>query len=290
MPMISAGGIRLHYHLQGSGATIVFLHPPCIGSRVFTYLLNDLSRDHRTLLFDLRGHGQSPKSETPLTISLLAEDACRLMDALDISKAYLCAYSSAALIAMEAMLSHPDRFLGAALLSGIIQASGSKSGWKLWFGSLAARMKAKEILVLPQLWSNSDNIYTYRNLRRETSAGDLANWRQYMDSALRHSVTERLREIRRPVLMICGDKDQEARRQARIMQQALPYPSTAFLAGMKHTLPTHAADSAGAVIRDWIRAGEGAVKKNTANRPDDWNPGVPYRQDGTEEIYGHPEM
>jgi pimeloyl-ACP methyl ester carboxylesterase len=58
VPLIHANGIELHYHLQGKGTPIVFLHPPCIASRVFTYLRNDLSQDHKTLLFDFRGMGE----------------------------------------------------------------------------------------------------------------------------------------------------------------------------------------------------------------------------------------
>jgi pimeloyl-ACP methyl ester carboxylesterase len=256
MPRTEVSGVRLHYHAQGSGTPIVFLHPACIGSRVFTYLFNDLSRDFRAVRFDFRGHGQSESGTAKLTIPLLAEDACRLMDALDVRQAYLVAYSAASLVALEALLTHPDRFRGAALLSGMAEAEG----WtrtKLKMGRFAVRAGARDLLTYPQLWSNSDNVYTYRRLRGETLRGDIAKWREYMECALDYSAVSRLPYIDQPVLLLCGERDADAIGHARVLQQGLRRCSTAFLPGRKHALPTYGADGTGALIRGWLYAQEG---------------------------------
>ncbi|TJY39782.1 alpha/beta hydrolase [Cohnella pontilimi] len=252
MPMIHVNGVDLHYHLQGKGVPIVFLHPPCIGSRVFTYLRNDLSQDYRTLMFDFRGHGHSGTSGTRLTIPLLVEDTRQLMDALDISSAYLCTYSMASMVALEALLTHPNRFSGAVLLGGLAKATGWRLRGRLRAGSIASRWGARDSVAAPILWVNSDNTQTYRNLRRETLSGDVAKWREYFDSGLRYSAENRLPEIKQPVLLVCGEKDRQFHKHMRTMKQGLPNASTAFIRGKKHFLPTYAADPIAGAIRLWL--------------------------------------
>jgi pimeloyl-ACP methyl ester carboxylesterase len=257
MPMIHVNGIDLHYHQQGKGVPIVFIHPPCIGSRVFTYLRNDLSRDHRTLLFDFRGHGRSGTSRTNLTIPLLVEDTRQLMDSLDISSAYLCAYSVASMVALEAMLTHPDRFRGAVLLGGMAEASNWKTKVKLRAAGVASRMRAKDLVAVPILWVNADNSQTLKRLRGETLAGDVAKWRDFFESARRYSAVSRLPDIKQPVLLVCGERDSLGKKDMRTLQEGLPDDSSAFIPGMKHFLPTYAADPIGDLMRGWIGAQEG---------------------------------
>jgi pimeloyl-ACP methyl ester carboxylesterase len=257
MPMIHVNGIDLHYHQQGKGVPIVFLHPPCIGSRVFTYLRNDLSRDHRTLLFDFRGHGRSGTSRTNLSIPLLVEDTRQLMDSLDISSAYLCAYSVASMVALEAMLTHPDRFRGAVLLGGMAEASGWKTKAKLRAAGVASRMRAKDLVAVPILWVNADNSQTLKRLRGETLAGDVAKWRDFFESARRYSAVSRLPDIKQPVLLVCGERDSLGKKDMRTLQEGLPDESSVFIPGEKHFLPTYAADPIGDLMRGWIGEQEG---------------------------------
>jgi pimeloyl-ACP methyl ester carboxylesterase len=268
MPMIHVNGVDLHYHLQGKGVPIVFIHPPCIGSRVFTYLRNDLSQDYRTLMFDFRGHGHSGTSRTRLTIPLLVEDTRQLMDSLDISSAYLCAYSLGTMVALEAMLTHPDRFRGAVLLGGLAKANGWRLRGRLRAGSIAGRLRARDSVAAPILWANSDNSQTYRKLRGETLSGDVAKWREYFDSGLRYSAVERLPEIKQPVLLVCGEKDREFKRHLRTLQEGLPRDSYAFIPGVKHILPTYAAGPVSDAIREWLGAPEGIREdRPTPGRP-----------------------
>ncbi|MCD9023964.1 alpha/beta fold hydrolase [Cohnella silvisoli] len=254
MPLIHANGVEIHYHLQGKGTPIVFLHPPCIASRVFTYIRNDLSQDHKTLLFDFRGHGRSGSSEAPITIPLLAEDVRRLLDALNISKAYLCTYSLGSMVGLHALLTYPDRFFGGIFLGGLAEASGWKTRAKLKAGIWASKLKARELISLPSLWVHADNHETFYRLRGETRAGDIAKWREYMTSGLSYSAVGRLKDVRQPVLLLCGEKDTEFKGYMDVMQKGLPNDSSAYIPGVKHTLPIYGAGSIGELIRGWVGA------------------------------------
>lgn len=254
MPLIHANGIELHYHLQGKGIPIVFLHPPCIASRVFTYIRNDLSQDHKTLLFDFRGHGRSASSHSPITIPLLAEDIHQILDMLNISKAYLCTYSLGSMVALQTMLSYPDRILGSIMLGGVAEVNGWQTRAKILAGLWAGKLRARELISLPLAWVHADNHETFRRIRMETQSGDIGKWREYMDSALNYSAISRLEDIQQPVLLLCGEKDTEFKRYMQVLQKGLPNDSSAYIPNVKHTLPIYAPDSVGEIVRNWVKA------------------------------------
>lgn len=257
MPLIHANGVELHYHLQGKGTPIIFVHPPCIGSRVFTYVRNDLSQDHRTLLFDFRGHGRSASSRTPITIPLLAEDIRQLMDVLDISSAYLCGYSLGSMVVLQALLTYPQRFRGGILLGGLAEVNSLKTRAKINAFLVAGRIRARRLMSFPIAWANADNHEAYHRLRGETRSGDTAKWMEYMRSGLHYSIKDRLHEIHQPVLLITGDRDREYKAYMRELQKGLPNDSSAFIPGVRHILPTFGAGPVTELIRGWVDAQEG---------------------------------
>jgi pimeloyl-ACP methyl ester carboxylesterase len=254
VPLIHVNGIEIHYHMQGKGTPIVFLHPPCIGSRVFTYIRNDLSEDHKTVLFDFRGHGRSGSSHAPITIPLLAEDVRQLMDRLDISKAYLCSYSMSSVVALQALLSYPDRFLGGICIGGTAEITGWKTRAKLKAGIWAGKLRARDLISVPLAWVHADNRETFYRIRGETRSGDIENWRQYMESGLSYSAVSRLKNIHQPMLLMCGQKDNEFKGYMKVLQNGLTNFSSAYIPGLKHTLPIYGAEPIGELVRGWLNA------------------------------------
>lgn len=283
MPLIHANGAELHYYLQGKGTAIVFVHPPCIGSRVFTYLRNDLAQDHRTLIYDIRGHGRSASSKTRVTIPLLAEDIRQLMDVLEISSAYVCGYSLGTMVALQALLTYPDRFRGGILLGGLAEASGWKTRAKINAFLVAGRLRARRLMSFPIKWANADNYETYKRLRGEERSGDVAKWREYMESGLRYSIKHRLGEIRQPVLLVCGEQDREYKGYMRELQLGLPNDSSAYIPGVRHLLPTFAAGPVAELIRGWVDAQEGRPSEAAEayiQRDEDEVFGLPFLEEG----------
>ncbi|CAN5285592.1 alpha/beta hydrolase [soil metagenome] len=75
---------------------------------------------YRVVALDNRGHGQSEKLYEPAAYSsqIMAEDVRRLMDHLDIPRAFVMGYSMGARISAHLALAHPQR-LKALLLGGL---------------------------------------------------------------------------------------------------------------------------------------------------------------------------
>jgi pimeloyl-ACP methyl ester carboxylesterase len=77
---------------------------------VGTPLLETLASNHTVIVFDNRGIGNTTSgSEQKFSISLFANDTAGLLEALNIKKADVLAWSMGGRIAQELTLNYPDR-------------------------------------------------------------------------------------------------------------------------------------------------------------------------------------
>ncbi|TMV45905.1 alpha/beta hydrolase [Paenibacillus mesophilus] len=255
MPSAAINGTVLHYQVHGKGTPIVFIHPPLLTSANFRYQQVQLASEFSVITFDIRGHGKSEASQAPLTYALIVEDIKQLLDHLGIRKAFVCGYSTGGSIALEAMLTHPERFEGGILVSAMSEASDIvlRSRIRAAIGLSRLRPLARA-LMRGIAWGNADSRLTYRNLLRDAKQGDTANIHQYYQYSLNYNCTKRLSELKAPVLLLYGDKDRNFKRYRKKLERELPVCETYVFHGEKHQLPTKVATGMNDCIRRWIRA------------------------------------
>lgn len=255
MPSAAINGTVLHYQVHGKGTPIVFIHPPLLTSANFRYQQVQLASEFSVITFDIRGHGKSAASQAPLTYALIVEDIKQLLDHLGIRKAFVCGYSTGGSIALEAMLTHPERFEGGILVSAMSEASDFilRSRIRAAVGLSRLRPLARA-LMRGIAWGNADSRLTYRNLLRDAKQGDTANIHQYYKYSLNYNCTKRLSELKAPVLLLYGDKDRNFKRYRKKLERELPACETYVFHGEKHQLPTKAATDMNDCIRRFLRA------------------------------------
>ena len=92
-----SNGVRIRYLEQGAGQPLVLLHGQgnnVDAAWVRTGVLANLSKDHRVIAMDLRGHGKSGKPhEAQAYGEELGLDVIRLLDHLRIERAHILGYS-----------------------------------------------------------------------------------------------------------------------------------------------------------------------------------------------------
>jgi pimeloyl-ACP methyl ester carboxylesterase len=81
-------GSKLFYTTLGGGPAVVLLHPTPVDHRFWLAAAEILAGKYRVILPDLRGHGQSELGEGPITVEKLAADAGRLLDHLEMGRAF----------------------------------------------------------------------------------------------------------------------------------------------------------------------------------------------------------
>lgn len=112
MPMLNVDGSSLYYIVKGKGIPIVFIHPPVLTCVNFEYQIEKLSKEFKVIAFDIRGHGRSQYSRQPITYSLIAQDIKRLLDHLEVKKAFICGYSTGSSVALKFLLTYVESTLG----------------------------------------------------------------------------------------------------------------------------------------------------------------------------------
>jgi len=252
MPFANINGVRIHYHVKGSGVPVIFVHPPLLTGRSFTYQQVQLSFDYKVIIFDIRGHGESGPSKTPITYPLIAEDIKQLLDYLNVDQAYICGYSTGGSIALEAMLTYPDRFRGGILVSAMSEISDAVNRSRIWLASQLAKFKTSKLLTAAICWGNADMPQTYKNLYTSSIKGNSLNVHQYYRYCNFYNCTDRLHEIKSPVLLLYGEKDRSFSKYGHILHKYLPNSSLYFIRGVKHQIPTKKADAMNEYIHGWI--------------------------------------
>ncbi len=90
-----------------------------IGSRRSTWepLIDQLEDRFTCVSYDLRGHGESPLTESPFGLDELVEDLEALREKLGIDHAHVIGHSLGGMIGPAYARAHPDRVLSLGLLS-----------------------------------------------------------------------------------------------------------------------------------------------------------------------------
>lgn len=110
-----SGGVEIAYVDEGEGDPVMLIHG--FASNMATNWIDTgwvqtlTSAGYRVIAYDNRGHGRSEKlySIEDYGAPLMAEDARRLLDHLDIERADIAGYSMGARISAFLALAHPDR-------------------------------------------------------------------------------------------------------------------------------------------------------------------------------------
>lgn len=125
MPVVRANGLALHYQQLGDGGSrVVMLHGLVIGNLATWYFTaaHGLSKRHRVLLYDLRGHGKSERVETGYDLGTMVADLEGLLGACGIGGVdgdqplSLVGHSYGGLVALRFALRFPERVARLALV------------------------------------------------------------------------------------------------------------------------------------------------------------------------------
>jgi 3-oxoadipate enol-lactonase len=117
MPKIEAGGLDVHYRLDGpEGAPLVTLsHSLAADLAMWRPQVDALSRDYRILRYDIRGHGRTATPHGPYTLEQLSDDLAALLDALRIERTHLVGLSMGGMIGQLLALREPGRLISLVL-------------------------------------------------------------------------------------------------------------------------------------------------------------------------------
>lgn len=108
---ISVNGISTSFEDVGKAQMpIIFIHGFPFDKSSWQPQMAFFQETHRAIAYDIRGFGTSSAGNEKVSISLLADDLVKFMDALEIDKAIVCGLSMGGYILLNAVQRYPQRF------------------------------------------------------------------------------------------------------------------------------------------------------------------------------------
>lgn len=212
MPTLTLQDVNIHYDLSGPGRAPVLLFSNSLGTSLAMWdpQMPELSRNYRTLRYDLRGHGQSQVTPGPYTIPQLAADVLHLLDALNIDKVDFCGLSMSGMIGMELALHAPHR-LRKVIVCNTAPKLGTSAAWNTRIQNVqSGGMKAVADAVIerwftPEFRAASSAVVesTRQMLLNTPPEGYAASCAAIRD----FDATNTISAIRVPTLIIHGTRD-----------------------------------------------------------------------------------
>ena len=116
-----------HFYMEkGQGAPFILLHGNGENCGYFQGQIEEFAKQYHVYAIDTRGHGKTPRGDTPFTIRQFADDLLAFMDAHGIDKAHVLGFSDGGNIAMIFAMKYPDRVLRLILNGANLDAKGVK--------------------------------------------------------------------------------------------------------------------------------------------------------------------
>jgi pimeloyl-ACP methyl ester carboxylesterase len=106
---LAGNGIRIQYAIYGRGSPVILLHGGLANSDYWGHQVRALTRYHRVVVMDSRGHGRTTRDTRPYGYDLMADDVIALMDGLKIRKADIVGWSDGGIIGLDMAIRHPER-------------------------------------------------------------------------------------------------------------------------------------------------------------------------------------
>jgi len=248
------------YSIAGRGPPVFMVHGIGARRQGWAALAEHLKADFTCIGYDLRGHGESPKSADPFGLDELVADLEALRARLGIERAHVIGHSLGGMIGPAYARAHQDRVISLGLLStaafrtpedsakvrGVVAAMEQKGIPQVldvladrWFTDrfmaehperIAAR-KRQVVETDPEVFLNVFHIYA------ET---EMAPWL--------HAVTA-------PCLVLTGELDGGCNpRLNRAIAAALPNAELVILDGLKHAILIEAPDRVAPHVQRFLRA------------------------------------
>lgn len=114
---ITVDGVRIAYSLSGNGPPVVLLHGWACNRRFWDEQVRSLSKTHRVLAPDFRGHGESEAPEDGYTLKRLAGDVHAVMSALEMRPAAVIGHSMGGMVVQQLAATHPRDLSALALVA-----------------------------------------------------------------------------------------------------------------------------------------------------------------------------
>lgn len=232
MPMLNRDGVNLYYEVHGDqGPVILLTHGYSATSQMWAGQVDLLSKDHRLVTWDMRGHGRSDSPDDPALYSETATvgDMAALLDAVGATSAIVGGLSLGGYMSLAFNRIHPNR-VDALLIIDTgpgYKNDAAREGWNQTSLRTAERYETEGLAV-------RSGGSAERRTAQHVSAKGLALAARGMLTQRDAAVIASLPDIKAPSIVIVGSEDAPFLAASDYMAAKIPGAKKAVIEGAGH--------------------------------------------------------
>jgi pimeloyl-ACP methyl ester carboxylesterase len=273
MPHISTDdGVKLYYQEVGSGIPIVFVHEFAGDSRSWEAQFRYFGRRYRCIAYNARGF---PPSDVPEGVERYSQARARddiraVLDGLQIDKAHIVGLSMGGFATLHFGFTYPDR-ARSLTIGGCGYGAAPDLRHKFIEEAQRAAARFEEIGM-----AKAAEAYALGPTRVQFQNKDPRGWREFADQLAEHStrgsaltmrgvqslrsslfdLTEEMKKITAPTLIITGDEDWPCLEPGLLMKRMISSAGLVVMPNCGHTINLEDPDAYNRHLDDFFSAAE----------------------------------
>jgi pimeloyl-ACP methyl ester carboxylesterase len=204
MPKLNRDGVQIYYEVHGEGPVILLSHGYSSSSGMWKGQIEALSKTHKLVVWDMRGHGDSdyPDNQDAYTEEATVADMAALLDAVDAKTAIIGGLSLGGYMSLAFNRTHPDRVSALLIIDTGpgYRNDEARAGWNRTSIARAARFEKEGLGMLANASAEVRAV-------RHRSADGLAKAARGMLTQRDASVMNSLPTIAVPAVVVVGAND-----------------------------------------------------------------------------------
>lgn len=200
----------------GSGVPLLLIHGFPLNREMWRPQIETLSTTARVIALDLRGHGQSPPTEGPYSMDLLADDCAGVLEALKVDQpVVVCGLSMGGYVSLAFFRRRPEKVSGMILASTRAGADSVEAKINRDKAALLVENNGTQsvidsmlpIIMAPQTYREKPELVSQvAGIMEKTSTSGMVS--AFKGMKTRPDSTPTLGQIKVPTLIIHGADDQ----------------------------------------------------------------------------------
>src|SRR6202790_5674879 len=155
MPKLNRDGIQIYYEVHGSGPPLLLTHGYSSTSAMWQGQIEALSKHHKLVLWDMRGHGQSDYPDDPAAYSeaLTVADMAALLDEVGTHSAIVGGLSLRGYMSLAFYRAHPERVRALLIIDTgpVFKKNDAREAWNRRAHETGERFEREGLAVLKSL-------------------------------------------------------------------------------------------------------------------------------------------
>lgn len=267
MPLARADGADIYYEVIGQGEPLVFMQE--YGHHLLHWgaLSQEFAKiGYQVVLVDNRGVGRSDQPDAPLTMSMMADDVCTVMDAAGIGRASVFGVSMGGIVAQVFAFNHADRLnnliLGCTWPGGEHQIKPDPEVMRILFDFeyLKNMTPEQRSMTVFKYWCSEEYIQenpdAFKYYHRVTSEylTPTVTFKRQAEAMLKEDTWDRLPDIKAPTMIITGTADRIVPfKNSELLEERIPGAELVLLQDKLHGFFIEAMDSTRIFVNGFMK-------------------------------------